>query len=151
MPNVLPWLARLATLLGKTSNALMIVGYTWKQIDSHREMNTQPTNDTKYDTFLTKVLNMEAAGSIGKPNILDSCSSNITAGPDTTAITLSSCMYYLYTNPDKLAKLRLEIDTMAADGRISDPVTFQEAQNMPYLHAVTNDGLERRRRALWSQ
>lgn len=141
VPTVLPWLARLATLLGKTSNALMIVGYTWKQIDSHREMNTKFTKAEKGDTFLTKVLDMEASGSIGNPNILDACSSNITAGSDTTAISLSSCLYYLFTNPNKLEKLRDEIETMTAEGRISDPVTFQEAQNMPYLKAVINESL----------
>ncbi|KAJ5182111.1 cytochrome P450 [Penicillium cf. viridicatum] len=142
VPNVLPWFARLASILGKTSNARMIVGYTWKQINKYREMNVHSTKETKrYDTFLNKVLNMEAAGSIGNPNILDACSSNITAGSDTTAISLSSCLYYLYTNPDKLKKLRDEIDIMAADGRISDPVTFREAQNMTYLQAVIKEGL----------
>ncbi|KAJ6085354.1 cytochrome P450 [Penicillium canescens] len=142
VPNVLPWFARLATLLGKTSNARMIVGYTWKQIDKYREMNVNPTKQTKkYNTFLNKVLTMEATGSIGKPNILDACSSNITAGSDTTAISLSSCLYYLYTNPDKLRELRDEIDAMAADGRISDPVTFREAQGMVYLQAVIKEAL----------
>ncbi|OKP06708.1 Pisatin demethylase [Penicillium subrubescens] len=142
VPNVLPWFARLATLLGKTSNARMIVGYTWKQINKYRDMNVHSTKETKkYDTFLNKVLTMEAAGSIGNPNILDACSSNITAGSDTTAISLSSCLYYLYTNPDKLKKLRDEIDTMAADGRISDPVTFREAQGMTYLQAVIKEAL----------
>ncbi|KAH7376903.1 cytochrome P450 [Plectosphaerella cucumerina] len=141
VPSVLPWLARLATLLGKTSNALMIVGYTWKQIDNHRETNTKFTKAEKGDTFLTKLLDMEASGAIANPNMLDACSSNITAGSDTTAISLSSCLYYLFTNPDKLEKLRHEIETMAADGRISDPVTFQEAQNMPYLQAVIKESL----------
>jgi cytochrome P450 len=60
---------------------------------------------------------------------------------DTTAISLSSTIYYLYHNTDKLAKLREEIDTMAQKGLISDPITFQEAQSMPYLQAVIKESL----------
>ncbi|WAO91407.1 Hypothetical protein NCS54_00887500 [Fusarium falciforme] len=69
------------------------------------------------------------------------CGSNIEAGSDTTAVALSSALYLLYSNPDKLAKLRKEIDIKAADGSISDPLTFQEAQNMTYLQAVMKETL----------
>ncbi|KAG2419172.1 hypothetical protein HFD88_002278 [Aspergillus terreus] len=142
VPNVLPFLARLARLMGRTSSTQLLIGYTWKQIDKYRQINLQSTKDAKrYDTFLNKVLTMEAAGTVKKPNILDACGGNITAGSDTTAISLSSCLYYLYTNPDKLKKLRDEIDTMASDGRISDPVTFREAQDMTYLQAVIKEAL----------
>lgn len=74
------------------------------------------------------------------PNML-ACGSNIEAGSDTTAVTLSSALYLLYSNPDKLAKLRKEIDIKAAEGSISDPLTFQEAQNMTYLQAVMKETL----------
>ncbi|EME87194.1 uncharacterized protein MYCFIDRAFT_184329 [Pseudocercospora fijiensis CIRAD86] len=39
--------------------------------------------------------------------------SNIIAGSDTTAISLSSIFYHLYTNPKSLKKLRQELDTTA--------------------------------------
>lgn len=38
-------------------------------------------------------------------------------------------------------KLRNEIDSMAAANEISDPVTFQNAQKMPYLQAVIKEAL----------
>ena len=38
-------------------------------------------------------------------------------------------------------QLRNEIDAMAAKGKVSDPVTFQEAQKMPYLQAVVKEAL----------
>ncbi|KAH7160421.1 cytochrome P450 [Dactylonectria estremocensis] len=143
VPGLIPWLMALGAVLGRKSNPGMLADYALGVISRTREMNKQSTTkDTKkYDTFLKKVLDMEAQGRLTKPNILDSCASNIAAGSDTTAISLSSALYYLYTNPDKLDKLRQEIETQAAEGRISDPVTFQEAQGMPYLQAVMKESL----------
>lgn len=50
-------------------------------------------------------------------------------------------MYHLCRNPSTLAALRNEIDTMAISKQISNPVSFQEAQNMPYLQAVLKEAL----------
>lgn len=48
---------------------------------------------------------MEAQNKIALPNIMDSYGSNIAAGSDTTAISLSATLFYLYQFPEKLAKL----------------------------------------------
>lgn len=143
VPDLIPWLIALTAALGKKSNPGMLADYALDVISKTRETNKQSTmKDTKkYDTFLKKILDMEGQGRLKKPNILDSCASNIGAGSDTTAITLSSALYYLYTNPDKLNKLRQEIETQAVEGRISDPVTFQQAQGMPYLQAIMKETL----------
>ena len=61
---------------------------------------------------------------------------NILAGSDTTAISLSAILHYLCTHPEKMQKLRDEIDGMAKRGQVSDPVTLKETQAMPYLQAV---------------
>ncbi|KAL3433635.1 cytochrome P450 [Aspergillus tetrazonus] len=67
--------------------------------------------------------------------------SNVIAGSDTTAISLSSIMYYLLRNPDVLDKLRDEIDEFTAQGKCSDCVTFKESQEMPYFQAVMKEAL----------
>lgn len=67
--------------------------------------------------------------------------SNIAAGSDTTASSISGILYHLLKNPDKLQKLRDEMDEFAADGRLSSPVLFKETQTMPYLQAVLKEGL----------
>ncbi|KAF4462515.1 Pisatin demethylase [Fusarium albosuccineum] len=143
VPNLVPWVLGLSAALGRKSNTSVLVSYTFGQINKNREANAHSTTkDTKkYDTFLKKVLDMEAEGRLKLPNVLDACGSNIGAGSDTTAVTLSSALYYLYSNPVKLEKLRQEIDSKATDGSISDPVTFQEAQNMTYLQAVMKESL----------
>ncbi|KAE8421602.1 cytochrome P450 [Aspergillus pseudocaelatus] len=118
-----------------------VTEYIWSQYWKHRNTNSGTKQKSQYDTFLRKVLELEAAHKVGRNNVLDSCGANIAAGSDTTGITLSAALWYIYRNPDKLAKLRQEIDTMAAEGRISDPVTYKQAQEMPYLNAVIKETL----------
>lgn len=93
--------------------------------------------------FLTKFLESHAENpeKFTDYNVFMGCFSNIVAGSDTTSITLTAIMHNLCTNPQVLEKLRVEIDSMAKSGDISDPVTFKEAQAMPYLQAVIKEGL----------
>lgn len=67
--------------------------------------------------------------------------SNVIAGSDTTAISLSAIMYYLLHNPGVLEKLRGEIDSFTTQGRCSPRITFKESQEMPYLQAVIKEAL----------
>lgn len=64
--------------------------------------------------------------------------SNIIAGSDTTAVSLSGAMYYLTTTPRVLTKLREEIAPRRHEGR---NLTFKETQDMPYLQAVIKEAL----------
>jgi hypothetical protein len=40
-----------------------------------------------------------------------------------------------------MRKLRQELDEATAGCKISDPITFQEAQTLPYLQATIKEGL----------
>jgi cytochrome P450 len=64
--------------------------------------------------------------------------SNIIAGSDTTAVSLSSVIYYLLTTPKALSKLRTEITELGLAHR---RVTFKDSQEMPLLQAVIKEGL----------
>lgn len=143
VPSIVPWVIGLPAMLGKLPGPVVMGNYALKTISDSRESNTEVTKKghTVYQTFLKKVLDMEAQGRLTMPNIMDACGSNVGAGSDTTGISLSACFYYLYSNRDKLQKLRDEIDTQAAAGRVSDPITFQEAQALPYLQAVIKEVL----------
>lgn len=71
-------------------------------------------------------------------NIFMALMSNIIAGSDTTAVSLSSIMFRLITHPDVLKKLREEVlNFQPANGRL----TFKEAQEMPYLQAAIKESL----------
>ncbi|KAI5459347.1 cytochrome P450 [Mariannaea sp. PMI_226] len=74
-------------------------------------------------------------------HIMAGCSSNMVAGSDTTAISLSAILYYLLSNPSSMKKLQDEIQEHEAQGNLSDYPTFQESQQMPYLQAVVKEAL----------
>lgn len=114
------------------------------------------------DDFLTKVLRLheEQPQNFGMEDVLMTCSANVVAGSDTTSISLSGIMWGLIKNPKAMEKvrrirllqsqqwltlpfpkLRTEVDEKLAKGEISDPVTFADAQKMPYLQAVIQEGL----------
>ncbi|OBT45682.1 hypothetical protein VE00_03948 [Pseudogymnoascus sp. WSF 3629] len=93
--------------------------------------------------FLSKALALHQAApdrfSMG--DVISTCTSNVGAGSDTTGISLSSILYYLVRNPLTLRKLRAEIEGETQRGTVSSPLTFQEAQKMPYLQAVIKESL----------
>lgn len=67
--------------------------------------------------------------------------SNVIAGSDTTAISLSAILYHCLRSADVLRKLRKEIDSFTEQGRCSEKVTFKESQEMPYFQAVIKEAL----------
>ncbi|KAH7089414.1 cytochrome P450 [Paraphoma chrysanthemicola] len=140
IPDFHPWIMRLQSLLG-SKGALVFLKYTLDQIDKHRVSNSKGTDGVSSDSFLAKLIALQKEDKVSMPHILDACGSNIGAGSDTTAISLSASIYYIYHHRNVLAKLRDEIDMMAHKGLISDPITFQEAQSMPYLQAVIKESL----------
>jgi cytochrome P450 len=63
------------------------------------------------------------------------------AGSDTTAASLRSLFYHVCRNKVAHDKLLAEFDDADRNGRLSDPVTFAEAQNLPYFQAVIKEAL----------
>lgn len=62
----------------------------------------------------------------------------VIAGSDTTKTVLSSLFFYLLSNPEKLAKLREEIDRFYPPAESLSSKHFQE---MSYLDACINEAL----------
>lgn len=95
------------------------------------------------DDFLSKALALHQAAPdrFSLDDVISTCTTNVGAGSDTTGISLSSILYYLVRNPHTLRKLRAEIEGEAQRGNVSSPITFQEAQTMPYLQAVIKESL----------
>ena len=61
------------------------------------------------------------------------------AGTETTAVTLSLITYHLLVNPDKLARLREELEQAAPNSNSLPPISRLEA--VPYLYACVQEGL----------
>lgn len=50
-------------------------------------------------------------------------------------------MLWLLSSPSAYSRLKAEITTGIREGRISSPITNDEARKLPYLQAVLNEGL----------
>jgi len=76
--------------------------------------------------------------------VLSSCTSMILAGSETTAISLSAIFYNIIKHPRVYKKLMQELDENAANGTIAErecqKVSWAEAQKLPYLDAVIQEG-----------
>jgi cytochrome P450 len=100
---------------------------------------TKPPDDR--EDFLDKLLPLEQNGKATRGDMINACGSNIRAGSDTTAISVTDTIAHLSMKPNVFAKLREELEDATNSGTASDPITFKEAQKLPYLHAVIQETL----------
>ncbi|KKA25196.1 Uncharacterized protein T310_0787 [Rasamsonia emersonii CBS 393.64] len=140
-----PWLYRLLARFGASGTAY-ITEFARRQIVERRELMQKKNlqdDDAADDNFLSKVLAMhdEDPARFTEGHVLTTCIMNIGAGSDTTSISLSAILWYLIKTPRCLEKLRDEIAHKESTGQLSNPVTFQQSQQMPYLQAVIKEGL----------
>jgi cytochrome P450 len=97
------------------------------------------TSDRK--DFLAKCIELSKAGKLDQSTTNNVLGTNIGAGSDTTGISMSAIIYFLMKHPDCLQELRDEIETAERQGNLSNPVTFQEVQKLPYLQATIKEAL----------
>ncbi|KAG9237237.1 cytochrome P450 [Amylocarpus encephaloides] len=128
--------------LPKTGGLSFLGDFTSRQI-SQRQEEPKSDQDEGPADMMTKVLRAHEADpemtTFG--DLVTTCRSNIGAGSDTTAISLSSIFYQLMKNPAVCEKLREEINLGLEQGRISSPITFKEAQSLIYLQAIIKESL----------
>jgi cytochrome P450 len=101
---------------------------------------TSPINGQPFIARLIEKQN-DAPKQITSGDIYATALSNVFAGSDTTATSLSGVLYYLIRTPRVLAKLRQELDEARAQGKVSTPISFDESQDLPYLQACLKEGM----------
>lgn len=104
-----------------------------KKVVSERLAYKGPERRDMLGSFLKHGLTPEEAESEALVNII--------AGSDTTATAIRTTMLYLMGSPQVYRELAREIRTAAAGGRLSSPITDEEARALPYLQAVIKEGL----------
>ncbi|TPR06625.1 Cytochrome P450 family protein [Aspergillus niger] len=92
-----------------------------------------------YSPMLNKLLEAKKAapGKFTEWDIMANVISNVGAGSDTTAISLSAVFYFIYSNPETLQRLRDEINVAGIDGI----PRFSDTQSLPYFQAVLKECL----------
>ncbi|KAL2799529.1 cytochrome P450 [Aspergillus keveii] len=104
------------------------------------ELEKNKEKTIKDRDFLSGFINaLSKDPSIPKSALTAWATSNVTAGSDTTSILTRSVFYQLLTHPDKLQRLMDELDQAEQEGRLSEYVSWQEAQQLPYLDAVIKE------------
>ncbi|KAL2070498.1 hypothetical protein VTL71DRAFT_13524 [Oculimacula yallundae] len=137
----------LAYILPQVETMNTILNFTLKAIKSR---SSSPTNvDIKANTskmgkdMLSRWTSVPTNDPLkmSKRDLIAHLSSNVFAGSDTTATTLRAAVYYLCKNPMHMTKLVSEIDEAASQGLLSDPPSYREASQLPYLNAVIKESL----------
>lgn len=93
--------------------------------------------------FITRfqLIREENPEKIDKEDIMASAIANISAGSDTTSISLTSVIFHLCKFPHALARLRTELEQEFGNIDMTDPITFKQARKLPYLQAVIKEAL----------
>ncbi|KAE8365754.1 cytochrome P450 [Aspergillus caelatus] len=94
--------------------------------------------------FLDRIMNAQDADptKVTNSHIFMLGWGNISAGSDTTGVTLSSILYYLIQNPQTMRRLLDEVSHVrSAGGCTKESVSFAQAQDMPYLQACIKEGM----------
>lgn len=113
-------------------------------LEQERNSMDKPATETlKTQDFLTRMMKArdENPEKVTDYHLFIMGQSNVAAGSDTTAVSLSGIMWYLLNSPEALRKLRDEIQEFTQQGRCSANITFNETQEMPYLQAVMKEAL----------
>ncbi|KAJ6055375.1 hypothetical protein N7444_004473 [Penicillium canescens] len=126
IPETHPWLVRIGGLLTSRNPFAFLDEVFAKKIALHSTEEFKRKRNPRAEPFITKLLDMEETK---------------TSPVSSQSIVWERTLVLALIRLDKLAKLREEIDLGQASGQISDPVTFQESQSMPYLQAVIKETL----------
>ncbi|ETS76355.1 hypothetical protein PFICI_11742 [Pestalotiopsis fici W106-1] len=102
------------------------------------ERHTEDNNDEKpSDTMLAEWLKHKISPLEAELDL----SIQLPAGTETSIGTIRGLLLYLMTTPRVYYKVKKEIAEGIQNGRISSPVTNDEAKNLPYLQAVISEGM----------
>ena len=133
---------RVSRFFAHLNSASFIVQFAKSQLDRYAQVKGKEADtDDKNDMLARFKRFRDGEQVMSGADLLSHASSNIFAGSDTTATALRATIFNLCKSPPCMAKIVAEIDQMESRGELSDPITFAEAQSMPYLQACIKEAL----------
>lgn len=66
------------------------------------------------------------------------------SGTESTACAIRAILVHAITSPTVYAKLKEEVRLACREGRVSSPISLEEAKRLPYLQAVIYEGIRMR-------
>lgn len=136
------WLSR----IGVINATAPVATFARTRMDGRLDGSESETGAGNRRDFLSRFVESGKADPVfmHPGRVLSLTAANMFAGSDTTAISLRAIFYYLLTTPDKLQKLRQEIEEGERSGLFSRSdrlVQWSEATKLPYLAAVIKEAL----------
>jgi len=65
----------------------------------------------------------------------------VSAGSDSTSISLQAILYFIVSDQEVYEKVMEELNTFVREQRVSDPITFSESLTMPYFCACVKEAM----------
>lgn len=141
-----PLFAAIATkfpFFAKFNSISYVTRFVAKQLERYAEVKDLSQN-RNMDMLARFKRHRDGEQVMTDDELLSHATSNIFAGSDTTASTLQTILFNLCRYPQSYAAVMKEIDDFDRSGRLSDPVTFAEGLQMPYLQACMREALRLR-------
>ncbi|PTB63608.1 cytochrome P450 [Trichoderma citrinoviride] len=130
--------------MGGAAGRTYLAGYVRERIRQRKAEQTKKVKrvhtDGSPEDFLEKIMikNKDAPSKVTDYHVFMMSMSNIIAGSDTTAISLSAILYYLIQYPNAMRKVREEAALIFdTDAHLS----FKQSLEMPYWQAVMKEAL----------
>jgi cytochrome P450 len=137
--RIVEYIANSIPVFARLNKARYIVQFAASQLDRYKSKDTAKL---EYRDMLDRFKRYKDGVEVmSDKELLSHASSNIFAGSDTTAISLRSMFYYFCKTPHAYKKLVAEIDEMDTQGKLSNPITFAESNQMPYLQACMKEAM----------
>lgn len=129
-----PWLAYVVNRLLSASMLRIIHNHQKIAIDSiDRRLESKSSRDDMLNMILK---HNSTARELSREEIYSNAFLLIAAGSDTTALSMTGCIYFLTRNPHVLYSLKNEIRSSFAR---EEDITFQALSNLTYLTAVLDE------------
>jgi cytochrome P450/nitrite reductase/ring-hydroxylating ferredoxin subunit len=112
--------------------------------EARARLATDPSRAANPSNFLEAMLAMrdDAGQPFADPIIFGNLMTMLLAGEDTTAFTLAWAVHQMCENPDAVAGLRAELDSVV--GGASGPADIETANRLAYAGAVANETMRLR-------
>ena len=144
IPTVDEWfrIKGFGTILRKLRPTNDVVKFTTKQIREHIATDT-----TKSPDLLTRFIQArdKYPDIMTEAQLAEYANTTVTAGSDTTAIALRELVFRILTHPGSYARFMDEVkstlEARAAETNDDQPITWTEANKMPYFQACIKECL----------
>ncbi|KAI0451580.1 cytochrome P450 [Xylaria acuta] len=119
-----------------TSGLGLFMGTLEKEVKNRFNLTTRKSDDESFD-----ILNEWIKHGLPAIECQLDLSLLVPAGSETSAMMIRGTLLHLMSSPAIYQKVKQEIKDEIAAGRISSPVTNEEAKSLEYMQAVVREGL----------